>query len=85
MCRSKCKIGFWGDQTSGRQCVKQCPRYWFGKDPIVDRICVRHTNCSSGYFGDIDTGMCINNKSLCSNTTYADLDKQLCVTATNCT
>ena len=49
----------------------------------TSRSCVRQ--CDLGYWGDLETSMCYNDKTLCSNDTYADYDKRLCVIATNCT
>lgn len=49
----------------------------------TNRICVNQ--CDNGYWGDIETSMCYNVKTLCSNDTYADAQKFLCVSAPNCT
>ena len=41
--------------------------------------------CDDGYWGDLEPSMCYNVKTSCSNDTYADATKRLCVVATNCT
>lgn len=49
----------------------------------TSRKCVQQ--CDDGYWGDLETSMCYDVKNMCSNDTYADRAKRLCVIATNCT
>lgn len=81
-CRSLCKAGYFGYPVGNRPCLLSCPRTWFGMNSTTNRVCV--TLCDSGYWGDLDTSMCYNVKTSCSNNTYADPIQRLCVVAASC-
>lgn len=84
-CRPVCKWGYYGLGLSNgtRICVVTCPRFWYGINATTNRICVE--TCDSGYWADIQTSMCYNVKTSCTNDTYADPLKGYCVINTNCT
>lgn len=85
MCKPLCKWGYYGLPHGNRPCLKTCPRYWFGINGTTNRVCVQVCDSVPGYWGDIETSMCYNNKTMCSNDTYADPQQYLCVEANRCT
>ena len=82
-CRTSCKAGYFGYPVGSRPCVPVCPRYWYGMNSTTNRLCVQ--TCDNNYWGDVETSMCYNVKTSCSNATYADPLKFMCVAATDCT
>ncbi len=86
LCVLKCPFGYYGSSLPGRLCVLKCPNSpidYFGMNGTTNRVCV--SACDTGFWGDKSTRLCYNVKTSCTNNTYADSLKKLCVAAADCT
>lgn len=63
--------------------MEVCPLGEYAINLTSTRVCV--AVCDDGYWADNYTRFCYNYKENCTNNTFADAQKKLCVVGTNCT
>lgn len=83
LCVALCPFRYYGVPVNGRPCVQTCPFGYYAINLTSNRVCT--SVCDNGYWADNFTRTCYNVKKSCNNNTYADSQKRLCVTGTNCT
>jgi len=83
LCVVQCPFRYYGSNLESRLCVKTCPYGEYAINLTSTRLCV--ATCDDGYWADNMTRFCYNIKENCTNNTFADPQKKLCVIGTNCT
>lgn len=83
LCVARCPFKYFGLSINGRPCVQTCPQNYYAMNATTNRVC--NLACADGFWGDNYTRTCYNVKNQCSNQTYADRTRKLCVIGTDCT
>ena len=63
--------------------MQVCPSGYYAINSTTNRVCT--TICDNGFWADNYTRTCVNLKRNCSNQTYADTARKMCVIGTSCT